>query len=312
MRTLLSFAVVGLTLAVTAPSALAQDNGTGGTTTPPPAGTGTPAAGGTAQVSTTTTVTPTATTTKTDVKPAAKEEDEGVPDHDKFVGHLAVGYLGLTNLPIGSGASALSEAGAGGAAGAAGGAIPQVSLPTPVVGVRYWINHLIGVDAGLGFSLASRSVQAEQNNTTTTTDGASPFGIAIHGGVPLAIATGKHYTFEIIPEANVGFTSQTDKGTGNNPPPDLHHSGFRLDVGARVGAEVHFGFIGVPELALVGSVGLMFRRQVWHNSQDAGPGACNGAAGPCSSSFGQTELTTTVQSDPWALFVNNISALYYF
>jgi hypothetical protein len=317
MRTSLSL-VVGLGLALVAPSALAQDTqggaavggsvgastgaaGAVGTTpapapAPAPADTGA-AATGTGAVSTTTTVAPPAVTTAADAHPAAADDD--VPDHDKFVGHLAVGYLGLTNLPLGSGGPT-AEGGAN---------APTATLATPVVGVRYWINHLIGIDGGLGFALASRSSETETNNNTQTLDGASPFGVAIHGGVPLAIATGKHYTFEIIPEANVGFTSQTDKSNAPaNPPPDVKHSGFRLDVGARVGGEVHFGFIGVPELSLVATVGLQFRRQVWHSSQDQG----NGVPTPQSSSFGLTELGTTVQSDPWAIFVNNISAFYYF
>jgi hypothetical protein len=33
---------------------------------------------------------------------------------------------------------------------------------------------------------------------------------------------------------------------------------------------------------------------------------------PNSASDGSWTLTTTVGSDPWALFTNNISALYYF
>jgi hypothetical protein len=50
---------------------------------------------------------------------------------------------------------------------------------------------------------------------------------------------------------------------------------------------------------------------VWHASQDAG----STAAGPTpstSSSIGQNELSTTVQSDPWTIFTGNIAAIYYF
>ena len=43
----------------------------------------------------------------------------------------------------------------------------------------------------------------------------------------------------------------------------------------------------------------------------AGP-APAGPATPISSSVQSNGLSTSVQSDPWALFVNNISALYYF
>jgi hypothetical protein len=95
---------------------------------------------------------------------------------------------------------------------------------------------------------------------------------------------------------------------GTPTPPDIHHSGFRFDGGARIGTEIQFGFIGVPELALQASVGLRFIHQNWNASQDAGPGVIN----PSSASQSANELGTTVQSDPWALFVNNISAIYYF
>jgi hypothetical protein len=292
MRTALSIAV-GMALALVAPAALAQDTTP---TQPPPTSGGTGTAGGGVDASAGVAPPKVTTKTVTTTEPAgggAKEEDT-TPDHEKFAGHFAVGYLGLTNIPLGGGGSAVG--------------VTQGTLPAPVIGMRYWLNKQIGIDAGLGFALASSSSEVERNNTTTTVDGPAPFGLAVHGGVPLALAAGKHYTFELIPEANVAFARQADKSNQpNNPPPDLVHTGFRLDVGARVGAEIHFGFIGVPELALQASVGLFFVRQVWKNSQD---GINN--APPQSSSIGVTGLGTTVQSDPWAMFTNNIAALYYF
>lgn len=291
MRTALSIAV-GMTLALLAPAALAQD------TQPQPQ----PGAGGTATAGGTASATLPAPTARPVVqadasgggggKPAAAEDN--TPDHEKFAGHFAVGYMGITNIPLAGGNFNNPTLG---------------SLAAPVIGVRYWMNKQIGLDLGLGFAVASSSTEVQQRNTTTTTDGPAPFGVAVHGGVPIALAAGKHYTFEIIPELNVGFARQADKATGNNPPPDLVHTGFRLDVGARVGAEIHFGFIGVPELALQASVGAFFSRQVWKLSQDGYAG--NGNA-PVSGSIGVTSLGTTVQADPWSLFTNNISALYYF
>ena len=134
----------------------------------------------------------------------------------------------------------------------------------------------------------------------TDTDAPSSLAFALHGGVPLAFAHGKHYSFELIPELNAGFTSGTIKSAVATTP-DVNLSGFRLDLGARVGAEIYFGFIGVPQLSLQASVGAYFTHQAWKVSQ-----------GATSESVTATTLGTTVQDAPWAIFVNNISALYYF
>jgi len=122
--------------------------------------------------------------------------------------------------------------------------------------------------------------------------------------VPLGLAHAKHFTFEVVPEFTIGTTSGTIKGVtppGQMTVPDTSLSGFKFDIGARVGAEIHFGFIGVPQLALEGSIGFYFRRETFKIKQD-----------PNSASDGTSTFTTSVGSDPWALFVNNISALYYF
>jgi hypothetical protein len=183
--------------------------------------------------------------------------------------------MGISQLPIAS------------ATGAA------AVISAPVIGARYWFKREIGIDAGLGFAASSGSIDAGG----TSTDKPGQIGFAIHGGVPFNVAYGTHYVFQIVPELNLGFTSATLKGT-----PDVSLSGFRLDIGARAGAEIHFGFIGVPELALQASVGLYINR----TSRSATP------SGGQSSGESTTTFGTSVQSDPWALFANNISALYYF
>jgi hypothetical protein len=301
MRTGLAIAL-GMALTLSAQAALAQDTQTGtGTGTPPSTGTGAGATGtasGGVDTSASTNVEPpkvTTTRTVTTTEPAgggAAKADDGLTDHEKVVGHFGVGYLGMTQLPIGSGAVT---------------GVQRATLDAPIIGVRYWLMEKLGIDAGIGFTFFSSSRAVEQANTLTETDGPAAFGLAFHGGLPLAFAHAKHYKFLLVPELNVGFTHRGEKQTGANPPPDIVRTGFRLDVGARVGTEIQFGFIGVPELALQATVGLNFRRQVWKNSQDG----ANGAP-PSSSSDGETSLGTTVQSDPWALFVNNISAIYYF
>ena len=279
-RTALSVSV-GLALALAAPAALAQDT----TGTAAGTGTGTGTAEGTLPPPK---VTAQVQTPVAAAKPAAPAED-AVSDHEKVVGHIGVGYLGLTTLPL-----------------APGNGIPA-TVSAPVIGVRYWLAEKIGLDLGVGFGLTSASTETVNGGNSQTRDAPSVFGAAIHGGVPLVFAHQKHYKFLLVPELNVGFAKATF--TPNVPPgapaqPDENHSGFHLDVGARIGAEVHFGFIGVPALALQATVGAFIRRDAIKTSSEP-----NG--GTVSSSTGVTSFGTSVQSDPWALFANNISAIYY-
>jgi len=202
---------------------------------------------------------------------AAPAVGYGGTDHARVVGHLGVGYLGRSDIQVGNGG---------------GGA----TLQAPVIGVRYWMNPRLGLDLGLGLAIQGGSTQAGG----TTTDSPSLWALVLHGGVPLALATGQHYTFEIIPEANIGF------GGGSNDANS--YRGFLLDLGARAGAEIQFGFIGLPELALQGSVGLLFSTTSASTTPDGG----------AKSSTSSTSLRTTVYSSPWGIFTNSITALYYF
>lgn len=282
MRTALSIAMT-MTLAFFTQAAMAQDN-------PPPAN-GTADANAQVTAPKVQVAAGGGTTAKADVK-----EDDGVTDHEKVVGKFGVGYMGLTQLPIGGGGA---------------GAVTTTTIDAPVIGVRYWMMEKLGIDIGLGFAFFGGSRETETNNTTVTVDAPAAWGLAIHGGVPLVFAHAKHYKFLIIPEINLGITHRTEKSNANPAPPDITHSGFRMDLGGRIGSEIHFGFIGVPQLSLQATVGLAFTHLAWKNSQDSGP-APAGPATPISSSVQSNGLSTSVQSDPWALFVNNISALYYF
>ena len=221
-------------------------------------------------------------------------EEDPTSDHEKYVGHFGVGYLGLTNIPIAGG-------------GAPGTGVPgRANVPAPVIGVRYWLGEKLGLDVGLGFGIAGSSQEVIAGNVTTSTDRPGVFAMAFHGGVPLVLAHQSHYKFLIIPELNIGFATSTE-----TPPPtapvgtgDITRTGFHIDLGARIGSEIHFGFIGVPQLSLQATVGLLARRDAWKAKQDIG-NQTNSA------SVGETSFGTTVQGDPWAIFVNNISAIYY-
>jgi hypothetical protein len=198
---------------------------------------------------------------------------DNVNDHDTVVGHFAVGYFGISNLPVGG-------APTGGGTPTAGAGVTEQQIQAPVIGARYWLTPKLGIDAGVGFS-----------------DSSAGWGVGIHGGVPLALATSKHLTFELIPEVTVGFAGNST-GSGNT---SVTYSGFLFDIGARIGGEIQFGFIGIPQLALQGTVGLYLQHESYSYSTTGNSG-----------SGSSTTFTTSVGSDPWGIFTDNISALYYF
>jgi hypothetical protein len=230
-------------------------------------------------------------------EPAPAPVEEGINDPHRFIGHFGVTYFDITDLPIANQVTGGATPGPGG--------ITSSTVSAPVVGVRYWLNERFGIDAGIGLGLAGGSDQAVAGGTSTTVSKTSSTGFAFHGGVPIALAEGKHYAFLAIPEFTVGFTTATytpaSMAAGGTGGPNQDLSGFLIDLGARVGAEIYFGFIGIPQLALQASVGLSYRRSVYKWSS-AGNSASDGT-----NTFG-----TQVNADPWAIFKDAISATYYF
>lgn len=218
---------------------------------------------------------------------AAQQEasSAGPTDHASVVGHWGATWF----APV-----ALGTLQAGGNAAAPIGIGNSFVVP---IGARYWASSSMGYDLGVGFLYNSGSSSKTVGGQTTTTDNPSAFGMVLHGGVPFALATAKHYTFIVVPEANLGFASSSAKATGG----DITGSGFHLDIGARAGAEVQFGFIGIPHLSLQASVGAALaldRTSVkTGNNEDT------------ASSLG---IGTTVQNDPWNIFRTTVAALYYF
>jgi hypothetical protein len=222
----------------------------------------------------------------------------GDSDHDQMVGRFALGYLGRRTMLIGDG---LGDETLGGAEQAVR------TTSAPVIGVRYWITSLLGIDAGVGFFYDTGSNKTDlrdpldPGNVTPPVDadysGTTTF--IFHVGVPLALAGAKHFSFQVIPEANIGFSGQTING----PPgaPDTENRGFRFDIGARAGAEIHFGFINIPQLSLQGSIGLLYALD--HTST---------SVGPSESSRNRGSIFTTVNDNPWNIFTSNVAALYYF
>ncbi|MET0387968.1 MAG: hypothetical protein ABW321_18495 [Polyangiales bacterium] len=205
-------------------------------------------------------------------------------DHASVVGHFGVGWFGIFDLPI----AGATEAGAD----------FNGTVTAPAIGARYWLSERLGIEGALGIGVTSGGVTTQVGNVSTTVDSPSVFGLALHGGLPLVFATTSHFAFQLVPELNFGFTSGGFETAGG----DVDVSGILLQVGARVGAEIQFGFIGIPQLSLQGTVGLHLSYQ----GRSASFGENNEVS---SSSF---RFGTTVQDEPWDIFAGNIAAIYYF
>ncbi|HNS95733.1 MAG TPA: hypothetical protein PLJ27_01430 [Polyangiaceae bacterium] len=262
----------------------------------------------------------------------SKATATGNTDHDLFAGSFAVGYFGVRSVPIAINPQ-VSEA---------GGVISMDAsigeVDAPVLGVRYWFNDGIGVDVGLGIRRWTGSAkwkryervpgdpEAAPREFSFEQDGVSQTGFLLHAGLPIAFAKEKHYVFELVPEANIGFSGGTVKDQAQRLPSadrdpvvrdDIKLSGFRLDIGARVGSEIHFGFMGIPNLALQASVGLMLSMQKIKADGGARPPAdssttVSDAQPGTTFQASSMEISTTVRDTPWAIFENTVSALYYF
>jgi len=224
----------------------------------------------------------------------ASPEAKSDTDHAGVVGHLGVGYLGWQTVMLGRDLETRSA---------------------PVIGVRYWLTEGLGLDVGIGFGYGGATTVDETpdnvNGTIerTTTTAPGQFTFLLHGGVPLSLAAGRHFSFQVVPELNVGFAATGDQDNLDvDNEREVTSAGYHIGVGARVGGEIQFGFMGLPELALQASVGAALR-------VDSGSTTTKVLIGDQSTTtdsqtvFG---IGTTVDGNPWDIFASNISALYYF
>jgi hypothetical protein len=191
-----------------------------------------------------------------------------------FIGHLGFGWYGTRGIPVG----------------------PADVIQTHVVGVRYWATPMIGIDGGLGLAATSGSTTDDpgtmfDNNSRTT--------FVFHGGVPLALASSGHFSFQVTPELDIGFGSGTNPAPPGMPNTDL--SGFLLQVGARAGGELQFGFIGIPQLAIDASLGAFLTSS-----------SNKTTTAPTSRKISTLTIATTNVFQPWNIFQGNVAVRYYF
>jgi len=222
-------------------------------------------------------------------------------DHELVVGAIGIGYIGSFRvpLPIAVPVGRSDQAGM----------FPNDSmnirqLLVPTLGLRKWFSKRRGFEAGLGLSFSAGGTSAELGSTTSTVDKESIFAMSVHAGVPIMVVDTRHMAFLLVPEATLSFaTSNITAEFKENAPPDAKMRGGAIDAGVRAGAEVHFGFMGLPRLTLQAGVALYVTAQ-WASATVSNQSLSDQSI---SIGFGSA-------GNPWDIFsgVANLSARYYF
>jgi hypothetical protein len=263
--------------------------------TPPPAApvTTAPAATSEGQVSTSTTFTTTtvapATTPPPAVEVEVKTEDDDRTDHQNVVGGWGVGLLSAVELqPLLPGPT-----------------YPEASLVVAILGARTWISEGFGFEVGLGFNTRN-GTRADDVQGRSDVPEPTTWGLALHLGLPFSLYNDEHYHFLLLPELNFGMAMGKTEDDANLPGDQAVRQRAQLvGGGLRAGAEVQFGMIGLPMLALTGTVGVRLDYQ-----QSSVEAAENGAV--ITRVRRGFDASTSSFNDPWDIFVSSIAALYYF
>ncbi len=213
-------------------------------------------------------------------------------DHDKLAGHFGVGYFGISQIPY--------------AGGLAGGNIAVANVTAPVVGVRYWMTRQLGIDVGAGLSLSTFSNSQTPAPNPAPQNPPTVFAFALHAGVPIALASAKHFTFEIVPEATFGYATTSLNGHQLNVRCTACAS---TSAGASAARSTSASWACRSSRSKPASVSSCATRTSAPRRTPTRPwgGAPSRRRRPRAPTLG-----TSVGSDPWAIFTDNISALYYF
>ncbi len=225
--------------------------------------------------------------------PSEPVHARGDSDHEQAVGRLGAGFFGVASVPLvaaepdATNTYFMLDYPA------------DAALSAPVVGVRYWFSETFGVEAGVGVGLSQGSFERISGAGTETGDPPSYTAFCVHAGVPIALAYSDHFAFEFVPAVDVGISMGTILGA--LPENDWDVSTMQLQAGARIGAEIHFGFLDVPQLALQTSVGL----NVAYRSKSA-----EQATG-FSQSGTDLSIGTSFGGGVWDSFIKNVALIYY-
>jgi hypothetical protein len=231
---------------------------------------------------------------ETETPPAggSDDDDSDADDHMAVVGHMGVGWFGLQSIPFPLDRNPDPD-------------VEDLSLPVATIGIRYWLSESLGLDLALGMGVATGTLDTENNpGDSDSVDLPGFFVLDIHGALPIALYHGGHYKFLFIPELDIGFGTGDD-GQSNGAA----WTGFVFRAGARAGAEVHFGFIDIPQLSIQATVGIAFSfasmELDWCPSGNCD--AQNQIVTQNIISFGTDQF-----NEPWDILTSQVAAIYYF
>lgn len=233
----------------------------------------------------------------TDIGTNSALEIAGDSDHSNVIGKFGVGFFGTVSIPLIQGDCVAGNSCAG----------PD-RLVAPTIGVRYWVSDSLGIEAAIGFAIRSDSNEADNsgNPALNVSNDVTGVGFALHGGAPLVLYDAGHFVFQVVPQLDIGFATGSNSATavlgGTSQTQTRDNSGFLFGLGGTAGAEVHFGFMDLPNLSLQANVGLALRYESWSQDDNAGT----------EYSRGGFNFSTNVGTNPWEIFTSNVNAIYYF
>jgi hypothetical protein len=161
----------------------------------------------------------------------------------------------------------------------------------------------LAIDLGLGLGFSAGDTTAAYDEVTASIEKPTVLSFVVHTGIPITIADTRHMTFFVVPQATFGFAgSNVAPQFEQYAPPDASLRGLQVNVGVTAGAELYFGFIGLPRLALQGGIGL-FMTAEWANA----------TVGNQSVSDTSVNISPSWGNDPWDILSGgNVAARYYF
>jgi hypothetical protein len=193
-----------------------------------------------------------------------------------------------------------------------GTAFVQQALSVPLIGARWWTPlsagplKRVGVELAGGVASVSGSRAMLNGNLQLGNDTDVHLGWGLHLGVPLAIASTEHTVVFLSPEYR--FTSNTVTPAGSVPLNPGQHPGLVAgaianDLSLRAGLEVFFGFLGLPNLSIEGSVRLGVR---WLETTSLP----NGQLGPAVVDD-STKVNSSLSNNVFDLFTGSVAAKFY-
>jgi hypothetical protein len=229
---------------------------------------------------------------------AHKDQESAEDDHERVVGRIGLGLLGLAEVPVGVGTPVNAPAGQR--------TVPD-TLTAPVIGTRYWLTERFGLEAGLGFMFRTSHITQSGGGKGD----ASSHAFALHAGLPISLAWGAHYNILAIPYMGLGFSKATDSFGTAATADDVFGKGRLFEMGLRAGVEIQLGAIGLEGFALQLTAGLRMRME----KRSANIPVLNNTGGVASTYDVNTKdwvFATSTGSTLGSSIAGSIAAIYYF